>query len=580
MTARQGSARRRSKPGQALRPVATGKAGGASAGFGPALSNGAGWLAMLLLAAVAAAVYANTLGNGFVNDDEHLVLLNPWLESFRSVATIFGEDAWGFVPGPPIAEFYRPLMHLFYLVTYQLCGPRAWGFHLVNVLLHAANTILVYLLAIRWVGGGVETERTADRAAYLPGRWLPFVAALLFGVHPVHTEAVAWIAALPELAFSLFGLSALYLHAAPGAASPRRLGAAAALFLLALLAKETAITLLAIAVVQDRIVRRETGVLGFDGRRLMPFLGATGLYLLLRARVLTGDSIAASHSWNLDPAQWLLNVLALFADYLRLLLLPVDLLYWRPFRPLTSFATAEGLIALLVGLGFTGAVVLAWRRSKLAVLALAWIVAPLTPTFLLDRFPRTPFAERYLYLSVLGFALLVAMAWAAVARRRALRGVAAVTLVAVTAAYATATVARNQVWADAYTLFMDSVRKAPDTPRPPLALASRLVVAGRYDEALALHRILTALEPDHAGHHSAMAGALSIAGRSDEALAHFRKAVALRPDDPYHRNLLGIELARRGELDEARRELEAAVRLAPQEPVYRNNLERLGALAR
>jgi Flp pilus assembly protein TadD len=296
----------------------------------------------------------------------------------------------------------------------------------------------------------------------------------------------------------------------------------------------------------------------------------------MRAQALTGASIAAGHSWNLGPAGWLLNVLALLADYLRLLLVPVGMAYWHPFEPVASFATAEGAVALLVGTALAAAAWIAWRRSRLAFLALAWIVVPLAPTFLLDRFPRTPFAERYLYLSVLGFALLVALGYDALAGRRALRGVAASVLLLLAAGYATATVARNQVWKDAYTLFLDSVRKAPDTPRPPVALASKLVERGRFEEALAHHRILVAMEPDNPRVHSAMAGALSVAGRSDEALVHFEKAVALAPEDPFLHNLLGIEHARRGELEDAREHLQIATRLAPGEPAYRNNLERLG----
>lgn len=523
----------------------------------------------LLPALLAAAAYANTIGNGFVNDDEHLILLNPWLESFRSLGAIFGDDAWGFAPGPPMAEFYRPLMHLVFLALHQLAGPEAWAFHLANVLLHAANTLLVFLLVARWVGAGAESRRPGARR-------VPFVTALLFALHPVHTEAVAWIAALPELVFTLFGLAALLLDARPGGPTARRSTAIGTLFLLALLGKETAITLLAIAVIQHGIVRGRSRPFALEWRRLAPYLAATAIYLVARGAALSGVSIAAGHSWNLGPASWLLNVMALFAQYLRYLVVPVGMAYWHPFEPVASLATAAGAVALLVAAAFAAAAWLAWRRSRLALLALAWIVVPLTPTFLLDRFPRTPFAERYLYLSVLGSALLVALGFDALARRRALRGVAAILLLALATGYAAATVTRNRVWKDAYTLFMDSVRKAPDTPRPPVALASKLVERGRFDEALAHHRILVAMEPDNPGVHSAMAGALSIAGRSDEALKHFERAVALAPEDPFLHNLLAIEHARRGELEDAREHLQIATRLAPDEPAYRNNLERLG----
>jgi len=566
----------RSRPGRS-------DAGGPSPG--PANGRAAGgepersvvWRDRLLAIApplVAAAVYANTLSNGFVNDDEHLILLNPWLESLGSIATILGEDAWGFVPGPPIAEFYRPMMHGVFLAIYQLFGPRAWAFHLVNLLLHAGNTWLVARLVARWAQAGAASPRAGVADAAVQAT--PWVAALLFAVHPVHTEAVAWIAALPELSFTFFGLAALHLDAAPGRPGARRLAATGALFLLALLCKETAITLLVLACVQRGILDGRARPFALDGRRLAPLLVAAGTYFLARGHALTGESVAAGHSWNLGGAGWMLNVLALLADYLGLLLAPVELAYWRPFEPLTSFASGEGVVALVAGAAFAAVALLSWRRSPLTFLALSWIAVPLAPTFLFDRFPRTPFAERYLYLSVLGLGLLAAMAWEAAWRRRALRAPVALALAGITVTLSIATVARNQVWEDAYTLYMDSRSKAPDTPRPSLTLASKLAARGRYDEALAHHRILLALEPWNPAFHSAMAGTLSLAGRSEDALDSFEKAVELAPEDPWHHNLLAIEHARRGEIADAREHFETAVRLAPEEPAYRNNLERLG----
>jgi len=144
-----------------------------------------------VVAAVAFAVYANTLWNGFLNDDEHQVLLNPWITDLRSLPAIFTQSVWGFVEGKRVSDYYRPLMHVVYLIDHQIFGFRAWGFHLVNVILHALNTALVFFLTKRLTAGsGAAPADPTTPADFLLAA--PFAAALLFATHPVHTEAVAW----------------------------------------------------------------------------------------------------------------------------------------------------------------------------------------------------------------------------------------------------------------------------------------------------------------------------------------------------------------------------------------------------
>ncbi len=546
----------------------------------PPDARGPGRERALQLAAVAAlafGVYANTLGNGFVNDDENLILLNPWIESWRALPEIFSGTAWGFTSGGRIADYYRPLMHVVYLLVHSLFGFRAWAYHLVNVLLHVGVTLLVCLLVERIVHPLREAEPPGGGSRFAAWTSVPFVAALLFAVHPIHTEVVAWIASIPELTFTPLFLLAFLLHLSPqGDRFGHRL-LAAACFGLALLCKETALVLPALLALHDLALRPRRSSARELAARLAPYLIVAAAYLPLRYQALSGAMVHSASSWNLGFGQLAATLPALFAKYLALLIAPIRLAFWRPFHPLASLATTEGLTALVVTAGFVAASAWAWRRNRLVFFALAAIVVPLAPVFYIDAFPRTPIAERYLYLPSLGFVILVALGVRRLAGVARARPVALSALTILTLAWATGTVVRNRAWHDSYTLFKDSVAKEPDTPRPPLSLAAALVARGRADEATALYRILVEDRPQSADYHGAYGEALIRLGRDDAAERELRIALGLDPASSTTLTNLALVLQRRGQRDEAIALYRQAIAADAKAPEAHFNLA--GALA-
>ena len=130
--------------------------------------------AAALIVAATLLVYANALGNAFLWDDHFLVVGNTAIKHWANVATIFVHPLF---PDAIGSRYYRPLQTLTYLLDYQLWGLRPWGFHLTNMLLHAGTAVLLYRL-------GLVVLR--DARAALAG-------ALLFAVHPIHTEAVTYV---------------------------------------------------------------------------------------------------------------------------------------------------------------------------------------------------------------------------------------------------------------------------------------------------------------------------------------------------------------------------------------------------
>ena len=199
------------------------------------------WYVLLCVAAVAP--YLNTLWNGFVYDDIYQVLGNPYIRSFRYLKQILTTSVWSFrYAAQGTTNYYRPLMSLDYLVLYQIYGPLAYGFHLANLLTHAAVVLLLFAVTKRLTGS----------------KPLSFIAAAIFALHPVHVEAVAWVAAIPDLQLALFLLVAFWLYMDLGEAESKRWWTWPALvltFSLALVCKEPAAAFPFIALAYEYFVR-------------------------------------------------------------------------------------------------------------------------------------------------------------------------------------------------------------------------------------------------------------------------------------------------------------------------------------
>ena len=195
----------------------------------------------------ATAVFANTLWNGFVFDDMENIVQNRWIKDGRFLPEIFGSHAAGFDPKFS-TSYYRPLMHVINMVIYHLCGLRPAGFHLVNVLLHAMVSVLVYRLVRELV------ER--DLSSRSGERFVPVMAGLLFATHPVHTESIAWLAGITDLSFGFFALLAFFFYVRADPRGTIGYALAGLLFFASALCKEPALMLLPLIVVYEVAFRR------------------------------------------------------------------------------------------------------------------------------------------------------------------------------------------------------------------------------------------------------------------------------------------------------------------------------------
>ncbi|MGD1076174.1 MAG: hypothetical protein ABR903_08900 [Thermodesulfovibrionales bacterium] len=166
-------------------------------------------LPLLIVLLVSFRIYFNALFNSFVYDDRLQVLDNCWIRDINHVPDIFSKSVWSFQDETVISNYYRPLMHLFFLLNYHVFGLRPWGFHLLNVLFHAGVSVLVFVISARLLRASSNPSPLTENG--FAGSLLspPFVGALLFAAHPIHTEAVAWVSGVPELSYTFFFLLSL-----------------------------------------------------------------------------------------------------------------------------------------------------------------------------------------------------------------------------------------------------------------------------------------------------------------------------------------------------------------------------------
>ncbi len=416
----------------------------------------------LLVAALAAAPFAAALGAGFVFDDEGEVV-----GSVTPLAT-FAER---------LVTLGRPLLKATYALGVWAHGPSPSGFRLLNVALHAASAVLVFLLAERWLSARRPGDSGALRAA-------AFAGAALWALHPLAAETVTYVSGRSMGLSTLLVLASLALVAADDVPSTRRGLGAGLLAFLAPLAKETALVLPLLLVWWEATLGPRDVPLRERARRLAPVLGGTAgaafvLAVLPRHRELLGFSLAVR-----PPLEALRGNVQAVPAMLGLWAFP-----WRlsidPAKPL-EWAWTEA--PTLLGLAFLGALaavaLVARRRAPFLAFAVGWSLLALAPSnsfvWRLD-----PVGVRPLYLASVGPAVLAAgLVGAALAARAPAFGRAAVAgALALASALGAGLVVRNARYRSPVALWEDAVRKAPGSARAKNNLGFAYLAAGRLDDA-------------------------------------------------------------------------------------------------
>ncbi len=347
----------------------------------------------MLLVLLSLIVFGNSVRGDFVWDDEVQVVKNPAIRSLAGVPSAFGSAFWDFaVSAETQTNFYRPVQTVTYAVAYSIAGLAPWSYHLLSILYHIIAVLVLWRILI---------ELSFSRQASL-------LAASVFAAHPVHTEAVAWIAGVPDVSAGAFYFLAMWLYLLYRKQErPWLLWGSACVFFLALLAKEMAVTLPCVLLLTRSL---RSGGSRFSGREIVremaPYLAMLFAYAFVRFQVL--GSFATSQVVEASWMDWISLGFQVVADYLRYALVPFPLSAYHLIPISLSFRITEAVTAVLV-LGTAG--FLSWRfRRKLPELPsiLAAFVVTLIPVLYFNGISGAFFAERYLYIPTLATAFLVA----------------------------------------------------------------------------------------------------------------------------------------------------------------------------
>ncbi len=516
-------------------------------------------IAVGLVAAVLA-IYAQTAHHAFVSyDDPGYVTGNV---SIRDGIT-WQSLRWAVTT----TDFYNwhPLTWLSYLVDYHLYGLNPRGYHLTNVALHAANTLLVFAVFRRMTGDV----------------WPSALVAALFGVHPLHVESVAWVSERKDVLSTFLAL--LTMGAYVRYAERRAAGwyvTALGFFALGLAAKPMLVTLPFVLVLLDywplrRLERRGEAVWRSLGRLMtekLPFVVLSAACSVMTVYAQSaGSAVAALDRFSLGVRA--MNALVSYVAYLEKMVWPVGLSVRYP-HPGAALPVWKAVVAAGILLAVTAAVI-RWLRSRPYVaVGWWWYLGTLIPVIGLVQAGDQAMADRYSYIPSVG--IFIAVAWglrdASAVWPRARPAI--VCLAAAVVVMLTAT-AWNQTryWRDSITLYEHSLSVIGGDPLLHYNLANELREQGRLDDAVRHYQDAIRFDPTYVAAHTNLGPILAQQGRTDEAIAHYATALSLTPDLAEAHNNLGMLLGEQGRIADAIPHFEEAVRLKPELEGARQNLE-------
>ena len=531
----------------------TAPAGNAPVGFQPDHPR---WPLAIVVALVTFAAFLPALGNGFVKwDDDVNFLLNP---DYRGLG--WTQLKWMFTTfhaGP-----YQPLCWVSYGLDYVLWGMNPGGYHLTNNLLHACNAVLLYYCGIRLLQLAVadtENDRTGISLAAA-------FAALVYAVHPLRVESVAWVTERKDVLSGSFFLLTILLYlqagAAPASRRPRLLAFAWGAYLAALLSKGIVVTLPLVLVLLDIYPLRRLS--GPSEEWLAPAqrpLWAEKIPFLSMALVfgIVGVIGQARHA-ELRPletyglAARLAQACFGMAFYLGKTLAPWNLLplyelprRFHPYAPQFLFSAA---VVLALGIGLFRM----RRRWPAGLAAGAYYVVTLLPVLGIIQFGLQLAADRYTYLPSMGWALVIGGGLLALRRwrRTGIVSVASrVLAVACVAGLAAMTWRQSLIWRDTETLWRHALSVDPGIVVAHNNLGLELSDQGKLDEAIAHYLQALKIDPLSADAHNNLGRAWLRRERWDDAIYELREAVRINPRHANAYNNLGSALAHKGQWDEA-----------------------------
>jgi lipopolysaccharide biosynthesis regulator YciM len=514
----------------------------------------------VFLAAVVWLVFGQTLRHDFVNlDDGAYVYKNPQVSRGLTTEGII----WAFTHSH--ASNWHPLTWISHMLDCQFYGLNPGGHHLTNILLQAANAILLFLLL---------RQLTASL-------WRSAFVATVFAIHPLRVESVAWVAERKDLLSGLFFILTIwaYMRYVRGPRSAARYVLFLVLFAVGLMCKPMLVTVPFVLLALDYWPLRRIGA-GNDStitkfrlprEVILEKLPLLGLALASCVATLVAQQTAMQPLANISLPFRAGNAVIASVIYIRQMLWPSGL---AAFYPLASgdIAVSRVLLSLLLLAGISVAVFLLRRRRYLLTGWLFYLIM-LAPVIGILQVGSQAHADRYTYLPEIGLALLLTWTVADLSARWPYRRpLLSVLSVAIVAALTFSAHTQASYWKDSETLWTHALSRTSDNLTAELNLGEAVYKLGRVPEAIGHFERALQIDPNQASVYSSMGAALLEIGRPNESLATLQKAIELDPKNSDAHYNLGNTFLQMGRGNDAVAHYKRALELASDDIETMNNL--------
>ena len=465
----------------------------------PQLQASHKWILGLVLT-VTFLAFANSIFNGFAYDDDTQILNNQIIRSFANFPSALTKEVWFWrvaqdkdpnKDAGPSTPYYRPIFTIYLMTGWFFFGTSAASWHLINVLMHVLVVYFVFLILTRVTGD-----------ARLSG-----IASLLFALHPLRVESVAWISGVTDLVLALLILPSLYLYIRYREEGNRNyLAGSVFLFLFAAFSKEPAVALPVFIAAYELFIINQERKFSLRLRAALVysslFLMMTLSYFVMRYQAL-GFVLNDAKFVSYSLAQVILTIPIVICKYIGLFFWPMNLSIFHD-TPLVNSPLSPRFFLPLLAVGALAAGFWRLRQSRVARFAILWFVINLLPVLNLSAFGHDFMVqERYFYVPSIGLSLLVAMALVRVPVDKWLtlwsRATAQTAIVALIAVLFTAkTVAQNSIWKDDITLWQHGAEVAADQAMPHFVLGHKYIDRKDMDKAVEELEKFVEINPDNA----------------------------------------------------------------------------------
>lgn len=505
-------------------------------------------IAILLIIIAGLGIYCNTLQNEFVWDDFVLIGNNDYVKD------------WGYLPqilrsslycnkNPNLvkldkesSDFYRPLQTISYLVDHTVWKLNHGGYHLTNMLLHILTALLLY----GFVGLISNNQK------------MSFAAALLFVCHPIHTQAVTYIAGRADVLSGLFLLLMLILYI------KELYVAALASLALALLSKEISLIFPLILVAYEISFGGEKRTIKQNLiRRLGPFFALSFVYVLMRLTVLNFATESVFRA-KMDFYIRLVTAPRIAIEYIRLLFFPLKLHMYRYITVSRSILDIRVIIAVIVLACLFAAMCMSRRRSRVIFFGMLWFFILLFPVLGVFAALNAQMAEHWLYLPSMGFFVVLSSIISRIYDMRSAKVLIVAIFIAVVAASSFLTFERNKDWKDDFTIYANTLKYSPYAADVHYNMGNAYLRKEMHDEALAAYQESIRLKTNIMGSYINIGGIYNSRGEHEKALAVLHKAARIDPEYALIYQAMGVVNITTERYKDAIKAYEKAIELDPE----------------